>query len=57
MKNINVPAYITALDSCSIHTMGSLRGFIEINNPNQSLRWLAYQEWFDLYLVPKNNIE
>lgn len=57
IKSINVPAYITASDSCSIHTMGSLRGFMEIDNLNKWLRWSAYQEWFDLYSVPENTIE
>jgi predicted acyl esterase len=57
MKAIKVPIYVTASDSCSIHTMGSLRGYMEVDNPNKWLRWSAYQEWFDLYSVPENNVE
>ena len=48
IKNINIPAYITGSDLSSIHTMGSLRGYMEIGNPNKWLRWSAYHEWYDL---------
>ena len=57
MKNINVPAYITGSDVSSIHTMGSLRGYMELNTPNKWLRWSAYQEWYDLWSVPETNQE
>jgi hypothetical protein len=53
MTKINIPAYITGSDFGSIHTMGSIRGFLEIPNPNKWMRWCGYQEWHDLWAVPE----
>lgn len=57
MKSINIPAYISGSDISSIHTMGSVRGYMEIDNPNKWLRWTPYQEWYDMWSIPETNIE
>lgn len=57
MKAIKCPAYITGSDFSSIHTMGSIRGFVELDCPDKWIRWSPYQEWFDLYSCPENQDE
>ncbi|KAJ0311119.1 hypothetical protein COL5a_002460 [Colletotrichum fioriniae] len=55
MKAIKIPAYISGSDFSSIHTMGSIRGFMELDTSDKWIRWSAWQEWFDLYSVPETN--
>lgn len=55
MSKIQIPAYITGSDFGSIHTMGAIRGFKELNTENKWIRWAAYQEWFDLWSVPETS--
>jgi hypothetical protein len=55
MTKINVPAYITGSDFGSIHTMGSIRGYIQIDSPHKWIRWAAWQEWHDLWSVPETS--
>lgn len=57
MSKIKVPAYITGSDFSSIHTMGSIRGFMQIDCQDKWIRWSPYQEWFDLYSIPENEKE
>lgn len=54
MKNIKIPAYISGSDFSSIHTMGSIRGYMEIDCTDKWIRWSPYQEWFDLYSCPEH---
>lgn len=49
IKNINIPTYVVASYSTFIHTMGSIRGWLEVDSPYKWLRWDPYQEWFDLW--------
>ncbi|KAK4057265.1 hypothetical protein OIO90_001762 [Microbotryomycetes sp. JL221] len=56
MKDIKVPAFIAGSDFSSIHTMGSIRGFLEIDAPTW-IRWSGIQEWHDLYCVPESDQE
>ncbi|KAJ5371093.1 alpha/beta-hydrolase [Penicillium cataractarum] len=54
IKNINIPAYITASYSTALHTMGAIRGYLEVDNPNVWLRWTSTQEWHDIWAVPES---
>ena len=38
MTKVNIPAYITGSDFGSIHTMGAIRGWLQVNNPN---KWIV----------------
>ena len=38
MTKVNIPAYITGSDFGSIHTMGAIRGWLQLNNPN---KWIV----------------
>ncbi|KAI4944778.1 hypothetical protein J4E91_008465 [Alternaria rosae] len=49
MKKIKIPAYIGASYSSTLHTIGSLRAFEEIQHPDKWLVLHASQEWYDLY--------
>ncbi|KAJ9618520.1 hypothetical protein H2203_009117 [Taxawa tesnikishii (nom. ined.)] len=51
IKNINIPTYVVASYSSFVHTMGSIRGWLEVDTKDKWLRWDPYQEWFDLWSV------
>ncbi|KAJ9139379.1 CocE/NonD hydrolase [Pleurostoma richardsiae] len=53
MTKINIPAYITSSFSSALHPMGSIRGYMHVDNPNKWLRFSPYQEWYDIWAVPK----
>lgn len=57
MRKIKVPAYITASFNSPLHTMGSIRAYMEISNPNKWIRFSPYQEWHDLWAVEKSSDE
>ncbi|GAA5931724.1 hypothetical protein JCM3775_000024 [Rhodotorula graminis] len=56
MTKIKIPCYVSGSDFSSIHTMGSIRGFWEVQGPKW-LRWSGRQEWHDLYVIPESNQE
>ncbi|KAK4569464.1 hypothetical protein LTR86_003227 [Recurvomyces mirabilis] len=49
MKKINVPTYITGTWSNTMHGMGAIRGWLEVDTPEKWLRWHPWQEWYDLW--------
>ncbi|KAH8602375.1 Alpha/Beta hydrolase protein [Bisporella sp. PMI_857] len=49
MKNITVPTYITGTWTNTMHGMGAIRGWLEVDTPNKWLRWHPWQEWYDLW--------
>ncbi|KAF2647739.1 alpha/beta-hydrolase [Lophiostoma macrostomum CBS 122681] len=49
VERINVPAYVLASYSSSLHTSGSIAGFNEISSKEKWLRIHPTQEWYDLY--------
>ncbi|KAI4940683.1 hypothetical protein J4E86_010655 [Alternaria arbusti] len=49
MARIKVPAYIGASYSSTLHTIGALRAFEEMQHPDKWLVLHATQEWYDLY--------
>ncbi|KAL4860689.1 hypothetical protein BDV12DRAFT_91774 [Aspergillus spectabilis] len=57
MKKINIPTYITGTYSNTMHGMGSIRGWLEVQSEQKWLRWHPYQEWFDLWGNPQANVE
>jgi len=52
MTKIKCPAYIRGSDVSSIHTMGSIRGYMEIPHDRKWLHWGSKQEWYELYSIP-----
>ncbi|KAK7543031.1 Alpha/Beta hydrolase protein [Phyllosticta paracitricarpa] len=57
MKNIKCPAFIVGSDVSSLHTMGSIRAWLEIPHDKKWIKWGSKQEWFELYSVPHSNEE
>ncbi|KAK1688983.1 Alpha/Beta hydrolase protein [Colletotrichum godetiae] len=49
MKRINVPTYITGTWTNTMHGMGAIRGWLEVQSKDKWLRWHPWQEWFDLW--------
>lgn len=49
MTQIQCPVYISGSDFSSIHTMGSVRAWLEIPHDKKWIRWSSYQEWYELY--------
>lgn len=54
MTKIKCPAYIRGSDVSSIHTMGCIRGWLEIPHEQKWIHWSSKQEWYELYSVPES---
>jgi uncharacterized protein len=54
MTKIKCPTYIRGSDVSSIHTMGSIRGFLEIPHSQKWIQWSSNQEWYELYSCPES---
>jgi uncharacterized protein len=46
---INVPTYMTGTWTNTMHGMGVIRGWTEVDTPDKWLRWHDSQEWYDMY--------
>lgn len=57
MKKITVPTYITGTWTNTMHGMGAIRGWLEVDTPDKWLRWHPWQEWYDLWGNPQANAE
>lgn len=57
IKNINIPTYVVASYSTFVHTMGSIRGWLDVQTKDKWLRWDPYQEWYDLWCVDESKEE
>lgn len=49
MKKINIPTYITGTYTNTMHGMGAIRGWLEVDTPQKWLRWHPWQEWYDIW--------
>jgi predicted acyl esterase len=49
MKKINIPTYITGTWTNTMHGMGAIRGWLEVDTDDKWLRWHGTQEWYDMY--------
>ncbi|GKU22558.1 unnamed protein product [Fusarium langsethiae] len=57
MKKINIPTYITGTWTNTMHGMGAIRGWLEVDTPHKWLRWHPWQEWYDIWGNEKANPE
>ncbi|KAH6854054.1 Alpha/Beta hydrolase protein [Chaetomium sp. MPI-CAGE-AT-0009] len=57
MKKITVPTYITGTWTNTMHGMGAIRGWLEVDTPDKWLRWHPWQEWYDLWGNPQAKSE
>lgn len=49
ISNINIPTYITGTWTNTMHGMGAIRGWLQVQTEKKWLRWHPYQEWYDLW--------
>ncbi|KAK5736705.1 hypothetical protein LTR17_007209 [Elasticomyces elasticus] len=49
MTKITCPTFISGSDFSSIHTMGAVRGWLELPHDRKWIRWSSHQEWYELY--------
>lgn len=54
IENIQIPTYVVASYSSFVHTMGSIRGWMQVDTKDKWLRWDPYQEWYDLWSVQES---
>ncbi|RHZ52902.1 CocE/NonD family hydrolase [Aspergillus thermomutatus] len=54
MTKIQFPVYIRGSDVSSIHTMGSVRAWLEIPHDQKWIQWGSKQEWYELYSCPES---
>ncbi|KAG9663668.1 alpha/beta-hydrolase, partial [Aureobasidium melanogenum] len=57
MKKIKCPVYIRGSEVSALHTMGSIRGWLEIQHDRKWIHWGSTQEWYELYGQPESNHE
>lgn len=54
IEKITIPTYVAASYSSFVHTMGSVRGWMQLGSKDKWLRWDPYQEWYDLWAVQES---
>ncbi|RAK87284.1 X-Pro dipeptidyl-peptidase C-terminal non-catalytic domain-containing protein [Aspergillus costaricaensis CBS 115574] len=54
MTKVLCPVYIRGSDVSSIHTMGSVRAWLELPHDKKWIRWGSKQEWYELYSCPES---
>ncbi|KAF2009456.1 alpha/beta-hydrolase [Aaosphaeria arxii CBS 175.79] len=57
MRKINVPTYITGTWTNTMHGMGAIRAWLQVDTKNKWLRWHPWQEWYDLWGNPQADEE
>ncbi|OJJ07525.1 hypothetical protein ASPVEDRAFT_56881 [Aspergillus versicolor CBS 583.65] len=54
MTKVDCPVYIRGSDVSSIHTMGSIRGWLQVPHDKKWIQWGSKQEWYELYSCPES---
>ncbi|KAL2859501.1 X-Pro dipeptidyl-peptidase C-terminal non-catalytic domain-containing protein [Aspergillus pseudodeflectus] len=54
LTKVKCPVYIRGSDVSSIHTMGSVRGWLEVPHDKKWIQWGSKQEWYELYSCPES---
>jgi predicted acyl esterase len=49
IEKINIPTYITGTWSNTMHGMGAIRGWLQVDTSEKWLRFHPHQEWYDLW--------
>lgn len=49
IAKIQIPTYITASYTSFVHTMGSIRGWLQVATSEKWLRLCPWQEWYDIW--------
>lgn len=54
IEKISIPTYITASYTNFVHTMGFIRGYLQVKTSNKWLRICPWQEWYDMWNCPSS---
>lgn len=54
LSKITCPVYIRGSDVSTIHTMGSIRAWLQIPHDQKWIQWGSKQEWYELYSEPES---
>ncbi|CEL04052.1 Putative X-Pro dipeptidyl-peptidase C-terminal non-catalytic domain-containing protein [Aspergillus calidoustus] len=54
LTKVKCPVFIRGSDVSSIHTMGSVRGWLEVPHDKKWIQWGSKQEWYELYSCPES---
>jgi predicted acyl esterase len=57
IEKVEIPTFISASYTSFVHTMGSIRGWLQVNSPHKWLRICPWQEWYDLWNCPESSEE
>ncbi|KAJ5109544.1 hypothetical protein N7456_006219 [Penicillium angulare] len=57
ISRVQCPVFIRGSDVSSIHTMGSIRGYLQVPHNDKWIQWGSKQEWYELYSVPESMVE
>ncbi|ORY08810.1 Alpha/Beta hydrolase protein [Clohesyomyces aquaticus] len=57
MKNIIVPTYITGTWTNTMHGMGAIRGWLQVDSTQKWLRWHPWQEWMAVLRFGEQQID
>ncbi|KAK3070158.1 hypothetical protein LTR53_010943 [Teratosphaeriaceae sp. CCFEE 6253] len=49
MSKIQIPTYITGTWTNTMHGMGAIRGWLQVDTKDKWLRWHPWQEWYDIW--------
>ncbi|RDW69862.1 putative acyl esterase [Coleophoma cylindrospora] len=49
IDKIQIPTFISASYSSFVHTMGSIRGWLQVDTPHKWFRICPWQEWYDIW--------
>jgi predicted acyl esterase len=55
VSKIKCPVYIRGSEVSNLHTMGSIRGWMDIPHDQKWIHWGSTQEWYELYGQPESN--
>ncbi|KAH8679511.1 Alpha/Beta hydrolase protein [Tricladium varicosporioides] len=54
---IEIPTFISMSYTSFVHTMGSIRGWLQVKTPHKWLRICPWQEWYDIWNCPESSEE
>ncbi|CZR52804.1 probable acyl esterases [Phialocephala subalpina] len=57
IEEIQIPTFISASYTSFVHTMGSIRGWMQVDTPHKWFRICPWQEWYDIWNCPDSTHE
>ncbi|KAF8851712.1 alpha/beta-hydrolase [Acephala macrosclerotiorum] len=54
IEKIQIPTFISASHASFVYTMGSIRGWMQVDTPHKWFRICSWQEWYDIWNCPQS---